>query len=60
MLVEGRLIPDPNTGRPRIWQGQNGPGTSFEVNASIVRFLSEQEDGNAPSAEPAEEEIIPF
>ncbi len=60
VLVEGRLIPDPNTGRPRIWQGQNGPGASFEVTASIVHFLSGREDGNTPSAEPAEEEAIPF
>lgn len=61
VLVEGRLIPDPNTGRPRIWQGQNGPGASFEVNASIVRFLTGQEDsedGNSPSEEPTEEEAV--
>jgi len=60
VLVEGRLIPDPNTGRPRIWQGQNGPGASFEVNASIVRFLTGREDGNDSSTEPAEEDAVPF
>ena len=60
VLVEGRLIPDPNTGRPRIWQGQNGPGASFEVNASIVRFLTGREDGNDSSTEPVEEDAVPF
>ncbi len=62
VLIEGRLIPDLSTGRPRIWQGQNGPGSSFEVNASIVRFLAgrgDSEEGNGPSAEQVEEEI-PF
>lgn len=40
VLVEGRLVPDPKTGGPRIWQGQSGPGASFEVSANTVRFLS--------------------
>lgn len=60
VLVEGRLIPDPNTGRPRIWQGKNGPGASFEVSASVVRFLTGREDGNDSSPEPAEEDAVPF
>ena len=60
VLIEGHLIPDPNTGRPRIWQGQNGPGASFEVNASIVRVLTGREEGNVPTAEPADEEATPF
>src|SRR3990172_6087309 len=34
VLVEGRLTPDPSTGGPRVWTGQNGPGASFEVSAS--------------------------
>jgi len=40
VLVEGRLVPDQKTGGPRIWQGQNGPGASFEISANTVRFLS--------------------
>lgn len=44
VLVEGRLIPDPKTGGPRVWQGQNGPGASFEVSASMVRFLPGRND----------------
>lgn len=44
VLVEGRLQPDLQTGGPRIWQGQNGPGASYEVVASTVRFLSGRMD----------------
>ena len=54
VLVEGRLNPDPKTGGPHIWQGQNGPGASFEVTANTVRFLSGQSEGdsgNAPAGE---------
>lgn len=40
VLVEGRLNPDAKTGGPRVWQGQNGPGATFEVMANTVRFLS--------------------
>lgn len=67
VLVEGRLTPDPKTGGPRIWQGQSGPGASFEVSANTVRFLSSrgEDEGGYQSAdagggygEPADE--IPF
>lgn len=41
VLVEGRLVPDTNTGGPRIWTRQDGtPSASYEVSASMVRFLS--------------------
>ena len=60
VLVEGRLIPDPTTGSPRIWHGQRGPGTSFEVSASVVRFLTSQDDSSGPQAEPVEEDAKPF
>jgi single-strand DNA-binding protein len=53
VLVEGRLVADPKTGGPRIWSGQNGPGTSFEISASTVRFLSSrgEEDASLPGVE---------
>ncbi len=69
VLVEGRLMPDPNTGGPRIWTGQDGqPRASFEINAQVVRFLSSRADmeGGAGSASIEEEtalvdeENIPF
>jgi single-strand DNA-binding protein len=41
VLVEGRLVPDPSTGGPRIYTRQDGEkGTSYEVTASTVRFLT--------------------
>lgn len=64
VLVEGRLVPDPKTGGPRVWTGQNGPGASFEVSASMVRFLSSrgedegQFQGDMGSAPETDE--IPF
>ncbi len=67
MLVEGRLVPDANTGGPRIWNRQDGtPSASFEVSAQTVRFLSargEEESGNVPPGEApsqAEDADIPF
>jgi single-strand DNA-binding protein len=44
VLVEGRLVPDQKTGSPRVWQGQNGYGASYEVSAGTVRFLSSRSD----------------
>jgi single-strand DNA-binding protein len=57
VLVEGRLIPDANTGGPRVWNRQDGtPSASFEVSAQTVRFLStrgEEDSGNLPPGEGA-------
>lgn len=50
VLVEGRLVPDPETGCPRIWQSQNGPASSFEISAVTVRFLSSKENGDIEPA----------
>lgn len=48
VLIEGRLNPDPKTGGPRIWQRQDGTsGTSFEITASTVRFLSSKGEGGS-------------
>jgi single-strand DNA-binding protein len=46
VLVEGRLTPDKATGGPRVWTKQDGStGSSFEVTASTVRFLSSRGEG---------------
>lgn len=67
VVVEGRLTPDPNTGSPRIWNRQDGTaGTSYEVNASTVRFLTPRTGEGGEGAGAAEEgsygedENIPF
>ena len=43
VLVEGRLIPDPTDRRTPVCRA-DGPGASFEVSASMVRFLSGRND----------------
>jgi single-strand DNA-binding protein len=65
VLVEGRLQADQATGGPRVYTRQDGSsGSSFEVNANTVRFLSSRSEGegesyNAPEHAAAEEDI-PF
>lgn len=64
VLVEGRLTPDKATGGPRIWtKGDGSSGASFEVTASLVRFLDSANAGQAHANESADEptpEEIPF
>ena len=69
VLVEGRLNPDPATGGPRTYNRQDGTtGASYEVSASVVRFLStrgEDSGGFTPeeggAGHPAgESDEIPF
>ncbi len=67
VLVEGRLVTDPATGGPRIWERQDGTKTaSFEVSASTVRFLSQRGDDDSAGGPPgdtaaqADEGDIPF
>jgi single-strand DNA-binding protein len=67
VMVEGRLRPDPQTGGPRVWTGQDGTvGASYEINASNFVFLSGREEStiegddsfDSPAAQ--EEDEIPF
>ena len=65
VLVEGRLKPDPETGGPRIWTGNDGAArASFEVTAQRVVFLGgtgtgEQVQRSAPPVQGLPEDI-PF
>ena len=66
VLVEGRITADPATGGPKIWTRQDGtPGSSFEISAGMVRFLSTKQEDDAsqsaagPTDQPAEDNI-PF
>lgn len=62
VLVEGRLVPDLETGGPRLWKRQDGTmAASFEVTASTVRFLGSG-NGNGASTEMEETETadLPF
>jgi single-strand DNA-binding protein len=66
VLVEGRLTPDPKTGGPKMWKGNDGEmHASYELTAQHVEFLSPRgEHGEAPAAqdgaEAPETEDIPF
>jgi single-strand DNA-binding protein len=71
VLVEGRMKPDPQTGGPRLWTGQDGTvRASFEITAENFSFIGSREDtggfasgggesegGGAPAQE---EDDIPF
>lgn len=49
VLVEGRLVADAATGSPRVFSRQDGTsGSSFEINASTVRFLSSRDEQAGP------------
>jgi single-strand DNA-binding protein len=70
VLVEGRLQSDLKTGGPKTFNKQDGSlGTSFEIAANTVRFMSGREGGATPQAETGaggddmpvgSEEDIPF
>lgn len=68
VLVDGRLICDPETGGPKVWTRQDGtPGASFEVTAENIRFLGSAPHGaaegapdNAEEGAPADDSSIPF
>jgi len=69
VFVEGILRPDPGTGGPRIWTGNDGQArASFEIVAQSVKFLGGRGDqavGGPPvdAEEPPgmmEAEDIPF
>ena len=63
VLIEGTLKPDPATGSPKIYKKQDGTdGTSYEVTAQTVRFLSSRDEQAAPAGDFAQrdDEELPF
>jgi single-strand DNA-binding protein len=66
VVVEGRLNVDPKSGGPRIFNRQDGTaGSSFEVTAQNVRFLSSKAETAGETTEAAgeaegSEDEIPF
>lgn len=66
VLVEGRMNADPKTGNPRVFQRQDGTsGSSFEVTANVVKFLSSRaemsgQSGGMEHEMAAEGDEIPF
>ena len=66
VMVVGRLLPDAESGGPRIWQDQSGnPRASFELTAQEVKFLGggggqPRQHNDAQSEWYQQEEEIPF
>jgi len=66
IIVEGRLVPDPNTGGPRVFQRSDGTsGASFKINAATIRSIgSRSENTESGSTDfdtsDASEDDIPF
>ncbi|HID87791.1 MAG TPA: single-stranded DNA-binding protein [Anaerolineae bacterium] len=61
VLVEGWLRPDPETGGPRVWTGNDGVArASYELMARTVRFLAKPRGVPPEEAPVVEEEEIPF
>jgi len=61
VLVVGELKPDPETGDPKIWQGNDGtPRASYELTAFKVEFLGNKGESSQGNAKPASEEPMPF
>lgn len=68
VLVEGRLVPDPDTGGPKLWTRQDGSSAaSFEINSQEVKFLDSKAEsdervanGGTPVGSSEEPEDIPF
>lgn len=64
VFVQGRLRPDPESGGPRIWSGDDGvPRASYEVIASRVIFLPKGGNGDGSQYTPPpveDEDDIPF
>lgn len=61
VLVEGRLRPDSNTGAPQVFQKKDGSwGSSYEVFADTVRFLSARGESNPEAGETVDDDDIPF
>lgn len=50
LFVEGRLVADPNTGGPKVFETKNGHNAAFEINAQEVKFLSRSEGGQVEAA----------
>jgi len=61
VLVEGRLRPDSNTGAPQVFQKKDGSwGSSYEVFADTVRFLSARGESNHEASDTVDDDDIPF
>ena len=60
VLVEGRLKPDPKTGRPEIWTRQDGsPAADYNITVKEIYFLDSKNGDQIEPPAPTEDDI-PF
>ena len=60
VFIEGRLVAEPATGGPRIWNRQDGtPQASFELTVLTIKFLDGKAENSGENLAPIEEDI-PF
>ena len=58
VLVEGKLRPDPKTGRPEIWTKQDGsPAADYNLTVREIFFLDAKNGNQVEQPAPPEDEI---
>lgn len=60
VLVEGRLTPDKATGGPRVYESNGKHGSSYDLRADTVRFLSPRTDGDQSAPVAVDDDSMPF
>ncbi len=63
VLIEGKLRPNPSTGRPEIWTRQDGtPTADYNVTVQELYFLDGKSGSGSEESQPpaAPEDDIPF
>jgi single-strand DNA-binding protein len=64
VLIEGKLYPDPKTGRPEIWTRQDGSAAAdYNVTVKELYFLDSKNGNsgqNEPPASTVDESDIPY
>lgn len=56
VLIDGHIRPDPQTGGPRLYSRQDGTmGSSFEITAENVRFLSSRNEAGSSASNYSDE-----
>lgn len=57
MAIVGTLQFDLETGGPRLYEGKNGTGASFEIKVDKIEFVGKKDDGGSSNSQADE---IPF
>ena len=60
MSVVGTLQFDPETGGPRLYEGKNGAGASFEIKVDKIEFVGKKDDGGSSNGGSNQADEIPF